>query len=195
MAGVSGKTVEVKLRLPADLNAVAMSRAQADGSSKSQAIISMIRAGIAAGSGQAPATREDVAALRDQMTAIAEFQKAQSIALMDGVRSAVADAPVRALPSGVSEEEAARMVDAARREAEAETREAMGLTVERVRIEERGRTAAEVGCAVDEARRDERRRAELRIAAARRDGEAQGYDRAVNEFKAMSPVRRVFCKL
>lgn len=112
MAGVSGRTVEVKLRLPVDLHAVVVARAQATGASKSQVIISMIRDGIAAGSGREPATREDVAALRDQMTALTEFQKAQAIALMDGVRNAIEAAPVQALPSGVPEDEHERLMAA-----------------------------------------------------------------------------------
>ena len=190
MAGTSSKTVEVKLRLPVDLNAVVMARVQADGTSKSQVIISMIRDGIAAGSGRSPATRDDIAALRDQVAALTEFQKAQAVALMDGVRKAVADAPVQALPSGVSEDEARRMAEEARREGVAEGRDSMSMTVERVRLEERGKTESEVGNAVSDIRRAERERAERLAAAARREGEAEGYAKAMDEFRSMSPIAR-----
>lgn len=64
------------------------------------------------GSAALPATRDDLAALRDQVTALTEFSKAQAIALMDGVQRAIEAAPVQALPSGVPEDEHERLLAA-----------------------------------------------------------------------------------
>lgn len=116
---MASETVNFSLRLPADLAGVISSRAAAVGCTKAEAMCHYIRLGVQADAGYAPATRDDLAALRDQVSALGEFQKAQSIALMDGVRGAIAEMPVPALPSGVPESEARRMAEEARAEAEA----------------------------------------------------------------------------
>lgn len=113
------ETVNFSLRLPVDLASAISSRAAAVGCTKAEAMCHYVRLGIQADAGCSPATREDLAALRDQVAALGEFQRAQSIALMDGVRGAIASMPVPVLPSGVPESEARRMVDEARAEAEA----------------------------------------------------------------------------
>lgn len=105
-------TVNFSLRLPVDLADAINSRAVAIGCTKAEAMCHYLRRGIQVEAGGAPATREDVAALRDQMTALTEFQKAQAIALMDGVRNAIEAAPVQALPSGVPEDEHKRLMAA-----------------------------------------------------------------------------------
>ena len=204
MAGVSGRTVEVKLRLPVDLNAVVMARVQAGGGSKSQVIISMIRDGLAAGSGRAPATRDDVSALRDQVAALAEFQKAQAIALMDGVRNAIADAPLQALPSGVPEVEHARLIAEkdALIEARAKSEDSLRAEVNRLRSlldEERERSRS----IMDDAERDraeavdaERGRMEAefeaRLPGIKADAALEGYMRAVDESGIRGLVKRAF---
>lgn len=113
------ETINFSLRLPADLASAISSRAAAVGCTKAEAMCHYVRLGMQVDAGCAPATRDDLAALRDQVAALGEFQKAQSIALMDGVRGAIESMPVPALPSGVPESEARRMADEARAEAEA----------------------------------------------------------------------------
>lgn len=173
-------TVNFSLRLPSDLAAAIGAKSVATGCTKAEVMCDYIRMGMQAEMGGAPATREDVAALREQVAALTELQKAQAISIMDGVKRAVESAPVPVIGPGTSSDDVASAVKTA---VEAVERSAAKEADARV-----GEAAA---AARIQAVRDARDEAAEEIERSRSSIEAEGYRRAMEEFKSASPISRL----
>lgn len=74
MSGQTSKTKPITMRIPLKELSAVDSYAAANGVSRSAAIVHFIRSGIAAESGERPATRSDLVALAAQITKAIEEQ-------------------------------------------------------------------------------------------------------------------------